>query len=368
MRRTISAWAWCVMVGCAGGEDTDAPVDPETGRLTWDVRERGPWGVGYRFETLVYTTPDGRTREVGLGMWYPTDATTGGEVVYTDGFPTPLDGILADAPPAEPDLAAGFPVVVHSHGHQATNGSGQPVGAWMASHGWVTAAPDHVPDTFSTIFGGESTPPEHWIDRPSDLSAALDHLGALPSDHPLAGRVDATAAMATGHSRGVTTVWSVLGDAMDPGAIDRMCPGCGEAALAELREGQDDPRVVAGVGLAGSRGDDMFGSGATTGVAEPYLQLVGSANPVGEDAQYASVQDVAITGVSLEGGCHESFASGLPCPGLDTDLGFSFVGMYTLAFARVHVLGDDDATALGLLDGSVIPDPIVAWSEHGLAR
>ena len=62
--------------------------------------------------------------------------------------------------------------------------------------------------------------------------------------------------------------------------------------------------------------------------------------------------------VDLEGGCHESFASGLPCPTLDTDLGFRVIGVYTLAFARLHVLGDDSAATAAVLDGTTVVDPL----------
>lgn len=348
-----------VWMGCSTDE-AEPPVDDsdEEGPLSWDVLQPGPHHVGYRFETITYTTRDGRERSVGMGAWYPTDDTTGGEVRYTDSFPKPLDGILGDATPAAPHLPGGWPLAVHSHGHQATHGSGQPVGAWLASHGWLVVAPDHLPDTFSTIVSGGSTPPEHWIDRPSDVTAALDYVSALPAGHVFAGKVDAHQALLSGHSRGVSTLWTTLGCAFDPASIPDNCPGCAQASLDVLAEGMDEARFVAGVALAGSYPDGLCGADGYAGVTEPVLALTGSANDVGQAGLAARVPTVDLTQVELEGGCHESFASGLPCPTLDTDLGFHVIGVYTLAFARQRLLGDDSSTTAAVLDGTTVVDPL----------
>jgi predicted dienelactone hydrolase len=340
------------LVGCAqGGSEDDPPEAPPA----LDVREPGPYGVGWRAEVWTYTTPDGRERAMTGQVWFPTDATSGGPVAYTDGFPSPLPGELADVAPAAAP-AGGWPVLVHSHGHQATGGSGQPLAVWLVSHGWVVIAPDHAPNLFRTILGGENTPPEHWLDRPGDVSAALDRLGALPEGDPLRGAAAVEQAMVSGHSRGVTTTWSVLGAPFDPTAIEGLCPGCEAGTLDAMRAGVGDARFVAGIPMAGMMPESMFGADGEASVTAPVLSMTGSVDVPDAEARLATLGGVDLSWVELAGGCHESFASGIPCPGLDTAVAFRAIGVYALAFGRRHLLGDDDPTVLGVLDGSVEVD------------
>lgn len=349
----VRRWGWLLAAACAGDPATPAD-DTDTVASEVDPREPGPYHVGWRTEPLTYTTIDGRSRSLTLQIFYPTEATTGGEVVFRDGFPTPLPELLGDAPPAD----GVFPVLVHSHGHIATGGAAQPLGVWLGSHGWVVVAPDHTPDTFANILADDAThtPPELAVDRPADLSAALDAAAGWSGAHPLAGHVDAAQAVVSGHSRGTSTVWSVLGATYDADALGETCPGCAQPLLDALTASMDDPRFVGGIGMAGSLRRSVHGDDGELGVAEPFLSMSGSADQVGADTQFASVVGVDLTWVELAGGCHESFASGIPCPGLDTELGFRIVGTYALAFARHTLLGEDGPLVTGVLDGSLAVD------------
>jgi predicted dienelactone hydrolase len=345
-----------LLLACAE-PDAEAPTDTATEPtlLDLDPRERGPYQVGWLTERIEFGTPDGRARSVQISIWYPTEATEGGEVKYTGSFPGPLDGLLADAPPAEPTWEDGFPVFLHSHGHQATSGSGQIIGDWLASHGWVVAAPDHEPDLFPTVFSGEDpTPPTHYLDRPNDLSATLDHLAALPEGHPLLGKLDADVAIATGHSRGAITMWALAGATFDPDLTDRYCRDCEPAAIDAFARGLGDDRFLGVMPLAGAIGRDFLGDTGEQSVDIPVFPLTGSANDVGMGPLFDTAQGVDLRWLEIAGGCHESFAAGLPCPGLDTDDGFAIVGAYALSYARQLRFGDDHPTVQGLMDGSLL--------------
>jgi predicted dienelactone hydrolase len=361
----LSLW----LAACSVSNDTDAvdtaPVD--TTPLALDPRERGPYEVGFRRETFDITTPDGRSRSLTLHVWYPTEATEGPDPAYTSSFPPLLDGIVADVPVATSPWADGrFPVVLHSHGHQATGGSAQPIAWWLVRHGWVVAAPDHAPDLFATIVNGqESTPPEHYADRPNDLTATLDHLEQLPPGDALAGKLRTEGVLATGHSRGTYTMWAVGGATYTEGAAEAHCPGCAPGTLALFDSGFRDPRVAAIAPLAGMIQRDMWGETGEASVDVPVMSMLGSADGSGHAEQFESFSGIEVAWVELPGACHESFASGLPCAGLDTETGFSWLGTYLLAFGRRHVLGDVDPTVLGITDGSVVIDPGITVATKG---
>ena len=56
--------------------------------------------------------------------------------------------------------------------------------------------------------------------------------------------------------------------------------------------------------------------------------------------------------IDIEDGCHQTFATGI-CADLEAEEGYAIVNAYALAFGRAHVLGDDSAEVVGVLDGSV---------------
>ena len=70
-----------------------------------------------------------------------------------------------------------------------------------------------------------------------------------------------------------------------------------------------------------------------------------------------------LTWVEFAGGCHQTFAMGM-CPTLDVEEGFRLTSIYALAFARRHLLGDQSAPVLSLLDGSRLPSDKVTYHKH----
>ena len=335
-----------------GGEDSADDVDP----LSWSVLEAGPLGTGVRRPTLTYVTPDGRDRELPLTLYYPTEETDGDSPSFQNGYPPAEESLLLDAAPAAPVHAGGYPVVVHSHGHASSGGEHQLHARTLASHGFVVACPDHVPN----IFPSEETPPAHFLDRPSDVSAALDYLEGLPGDD-LLSQADTAAAMVSGHSRGGSTVWGALGATYqeDTTAYCQPAEECTPAMAEAFAAGTGDGRLVAGVLLASGIRDSLYGSEGHRSTTAPMMVMTGTLDSDGQPT-FDAVDHAPVTWIELEGACHGSFAYGLEVPACDEEMpdedAFAAVGAYLLAFARRHILGDEGDEVVGVLDGSVEVD------------
>ena len=69
-----------------------------------------------------------------------------------------------------------------------------------------------------------------------------------------------------------------------------------------------------------------------------------------------------VLGIDVEGGCHQLFGLG-GCFEVEDDVGFPIVSTYALAFARRHVLFDDDATVVGIVDGEVEVSDLVRFER-----
>ncbi|MCA9541035.1 MAG: hypothetical protein KC620_19175, partial [Myxococcales bacterium] len=79
-------------------------------------------------------------------------------------------------------------------------------------------------------------------------------------------------------------------------------------------------------------------------------------NPDSLRAMFDLVEGLDLVWIELAGGCHQTFALGF-CPTLDKDLGFHLVETYALAFARRHLLGDEDPRTIGITEGEIDLDP-----------
>ncbi|MCB9727632.1 MAG: hypothetical protein H6744_16815 [Deltaproteobacteria bacterium] len=330
----------------------DVPVRSRT--LEARVDAEGPFHVGYRTWEHTYTPPGtDEPRTIRLHVWYPTEATTGDHPTYYAFFED--EDALLNAP-AAPPLDATYPVHVHSHGHQGFGGTSSFLMRRFASHGWVAIAPDHTGDLlFDDDLAKTANTVRHYIERPSDISAALDALDALPANDPLAA-VDVSRVVMSGHSRGCYTVWANAGASFDPSAgnLDEAT----ESELDVFAQGFRDPRVVAAIPMAGTYSADWFGTDGYRQVLIPMLSLTGTEdNASAARFRYDTLTDAPLAWIELAGGCHQTFALGY-CDTLDFELGFSIVDTYALAFARVHVLGDTDPRSLGILAGLFEVSPL----------
>ncbi len=342
--------------GPGGVADTepDAATLPST--LDFAVDARGPLPVGYRSWEYTYT-PDGvgEPRTVLLHAWYPAvDGSSGESPVWGGLFEDPHSTVDAEARPPVDGIA--YPVQVYSHGNRGFGGTSSDLMSWFASHGWVAIAPDHIGDLLWAYDDSENV--AHFLKRPQDIRATLDALEALPAEDPLSA-ADTSRVVMTGHSRGCYTVWANAGATYDMEAVAAKFPEATEAQLAVFAAGFDDPRIVASVPLAGTYGKSWFGDSGYLAIGDlPVLSLTGSLDGHdGAAAQFDSLDGIDLTWVELEGGCHQTFALGF-CDTLDPAEGFQLVDTYVLAFARHHLLGDESAEVLGLLDGSAELSPL----------
>jgi len=339
-------WLALVAVLACGGESS---VDP----LSLPVEEVGPFGVGYRTWAYEYEAPGGvGTRRVDLHLYYPTEDIEGEHPRYEGLFED--DEVLVDASLAPSIHEGGYPVHVHSHGHRGFGGSSAFLLRWLATHGWVSIAPDHTGNTFTDNV--DPSPTSIYFLRATDVSASLD---ALEAEIPEA---DTERVLLSGHSRGVHTVWAVSGATYE--GVRATCDAgetpsgeCTEAEIAVFEGGLGDPRVVAAVPTAGSIPRGWFGETGHESVTIPMLLMTGGDdNPESAATTFATTTSVEMTWVEVAGGCHQLFALG-GCEAIPNDEGFPLVSRYALAFGRRVLLGDESVAAL--LDGSEIPDPRV---------
>jgi dienelactone hydrolase len=180
-----------LLAACSRLGSPDASVDPG---------QRGPYAVGLARQVFSRTLPNGQTRSVETWVWYPSpdqgdtwDATI--SVRY---------GIGRTVAPGGP-----FPLIVFSHGYQASPTNYGRLLAHLASHGFVVAGPEHQDCRAQCTAQNR----EAEVDsRPADVSAVLDRLLALndgddPTFHHL---VDPARVGMAGQSFGGWTTLTVL--------------------------------------------------------------------------------------------------------------------------------------------------------------
>lgn len=200
---------------CGSGDDDSVPaadaatdttvesVSSAAGLLV-DAAASGPYAVGLR--TLSLTDSDDEGRSFSVDVWYPVDAAdTAGvanaEYSFIPGLGYTSEVSFTDAPAAE----GPFPLVVYSHGSGGFRWVATFFTEFLASKGFVVAAPDHTGNTAIDGFtGGSVDSPTNANNRPGDVTDTIDAVLAANDDNadPLAGRIDATRIGLTGHSFG----------------------------------------------------------------------------------------------------------------------------------------------------------------------
>ncbi len=353
------------LIGCPAGDDDDsAPegVDP----LSWPVDEAGPFQVGYRTWEHSYTAPGGvGERTIPMAMWYPTEETAGAPVTYEGLFPD--EQSFGNAIAAPPVHDGGYPVHLYSHGHQGFAGSSSFLARHLATHGWVTIAPDHIGNTLLTNTDPRAT--AIYFLRGTDSSQALDALDGVGAGF-LAGTPDTSEVLLSGHSFGAHTVWSVGGGTWDYDSIEANCAanaigdgtGCTPEELSVFAEGVEDSRIVSILPLAGAPSDSWFGTDGILDVQHPVFNMTGSEDPRnGQEMWERTVSLDDYSWIDIEGGCHQLFALGA-CDQVPSQEGFDIIGTYSLAFARKTVLGD--ASVSDILDGTTpVSDRVTLYTR-----
>lgn len=214
-----------------GGTTTGVPVPPPPYEVTSTVLDLADTS---RPTPNGASTPASDQRLLPTTVWYPTAAASGG----------PPDG-------------ARFPLVVFGHGLSGhPDKFSQLFGAWAAA-GYVVAAPA-FPLTNATIANSW----ENYTDvanQPDDLHFVTDHmldLAATPGD-PIGDRIDPELLGLGGLSLGGATAY-----------------------IAGLNEASRDPRVDAGMVLAGVAGNDPETDTFLEPSGVPAFLMHGDADPV----------------------------------------------------------------------------------------
>jgi len=223
--RRLVVVSLCLALGCSDGVEPSAQAPAPR-----DPAELGPYGIGV---TSLEVESSGRT--LPIEVWYP--AAQGGapeQYVVKIGV---LELARFDSPHAARRDApldrrgAPFPVVVFSHGNGGIRIQSVYLTEWLASHGFVVAAPDHVGNTLAEQVNQANAIPaaEAAVLRPGDVSRTLDAVLAA-ADTPgarLRRAVDPERVGVAGHSFGGFTALRVAGASVDAQAMLAECNASG---------------------------------------------------------------------------------------------------------------------------------------------
>lgn len=251
----VGAMAGSPVPSALAATDSERPSIRETGPLREALRaafgrpkeqraEARPFHVGYTVLHTEATTWDGKVEPTAIAVWYPTnDATARHEYALADNRVASNVAVDGAAAPGR------FPLVLFSHGATGSGLGALYLTEWLASQGFVVAAPDY-PDKFYAARienpqprqnfrekramlawltdlrefelnkGGKAYRQEKLAYRPHLASKAISQLlnEAERPDSPLHKRVDSTRIAAIGHSFGAWT--SLLIGGADPSFAD----------------------------------------------------------------------------------------------------------------------------------------------------
>lgn len=313
----------------------------------------GEFRAGYLETETTFTDPYGSQRTLPLSVWFPTHATDGDDLRYRDLFSA--EGVLTDVEVAE----GSFPIIVYSHGHRGYAQASGRIVSHLASHGFIVVAPDHV----GNLFTDADRTAAIYVQRPADLSAAIDAVLSTPD---LADSTDAERILAMGHSFGGYSVLALAGASFD---VDGTTPGCLDGSdtsefctdmttedVQLLRDGLKDDRVDGVMAMA--PGDWRLFKDGLEDVDVPTLHMTGDIDPNGGDNEpiWTSLDGPDATRVDIANGGHLTFTdlsgSSLDPPDvIAPEQGDAIVMAYTLAFARLY---SGDASLAPVLSGEVL--------------
>ena len=143
--------------GCRGKDDEEQHVSgPASATIEARGEDDGARTLGAERPPTRVSTPtpvgritlerDGRT----IDVWYPARGEAAGSY-------EPLPEVDAPAPGLAEPLDGRYPLVVFSHGSGGVRFQSYFLAEWLASHGYLVAAPDHAGDTVAR--------PPRWYPR-----------------------------------------------------------------------------------------------------------------------------------------------------------------------------------------------------------
>jgi predicted dienelactone hydrolase len=249
--------SWCFLSAC--GEAPSPALAPLAEPTSPSAL--GPYEVGVT--TLQGSDGEEGGRSFPIEVWYParpaagaplaTYELTAGVLVLAQ-VESPR-GAVRDAPPDVRDER--YPVVVFSHGSFGVRFQSVYLTEYLASHGFVVAAPDHAGNTIAEGIDSSIALPAAEMARlrPIDVSRTLDAVlqeGEAPGSL-LSGLPDGARAGVAGHSFGGFTSMRIAGATFDFDAMaahcelepgDKVCEGWADVAPT-MPASARDPRFLA---------------------------------------------------------------------------------------------------------------------------
>ncbi len=176
-----------------------------------ELIDDGPYDVGIETITIDAETE----RPLTVDVWFPlAEGTSGDPAVYTFVTGDAFESANALAVTRESIAADGpHPLVIYSHGSGGLRYIHSDYTEFLASHGYVVAAPDHTGNTAVEQFlDTEDDGPQIASSRPNDVIAVIDAMtdASLATTAGLADHVDAERIAVTGHSFGGFTTYAVV--------------------------------------------------------------------------------------------------------------------------------------------------------------
>lgn len=388
------------LAGCGSAEGLDPVPEGERPLLPAlapsDPEELGPYAVGVT-TVLVSDGPDGRALPVEV--WYPAEPADGAELARYALTLGPLTLVEMVSPngavrDARTDLAgAPHPLIVFSHGFGGVRFQSVYLTEWLASHGFVVAAPDHVGNTFAELVQETTALPAATMARlrPEDVSATLDTVLAHgeESGHPLHRLVDPARIGVAGHSFGGYTSIRVAGAEIDLALVDSECQKdpddvfCDGYVSGLFPTSARDPRVIAALPQAPA-GDLIYGAEGMNAIHIPVMVQGGTADdstpfvpeqqvPYGKlakdayllglrDAGHFTFSDMCAL-IDVIGLSAENFEDGCSEANLDPVLAHRLINRYATAFFQQHLSGEGDV--FGVLDTTqATPEGVAVFEKH----
>lgn len=237
-------------------EPTPEPVPTSTPVPTPSLQpaERGPFGVG--LETIEIASNS--DRPLTVDVWFPvasdTSAPAARYTFVTGDFFEASHALAVDRASMSPQ--GPFPLVVYSHGSGGLRYIHSDYTEFLASHGYVIAAPDHTGNTSVDRFlNNEDDRDVIAINRPADVATVIDAFtdAGDPATTGFIEAVNGEQVAVTGHSFGGFTAYaSVAGYENSVGvipaderidAIVPLAPAVGAATGSTLLSDDDLARV-----------------------------------------------------------------------------------------------------------------------------
>ena len=261
-----------VGLSCAGGDGGASTEPTNAGATSTEVAVSvplragqlldgpGPNGVGFSTITI---TDVARHRPLTVYVWFPIDdpgaaPPTVYEVARGATFLSPT---AVTAAPTSISGKGPFPLVVISHGSDASGLYYAGYAEMMASYGYVVAAPNHTGNSSLDPEGVATSRPQSLLDRPRDLTAIITEMLSTSNKQTatLAANIDPNKIAVIGHSRGGLTAFEVAaGYSNDLGGY------------------QADPRVKAIVGLAPGADPADLTDDRLVAIKVPTMLIVGT--------------------------------------------------------------------------------------------